>query len=243
MKYLIFGGASTLAQELIKKINEAGNEVCGILHHNSNVGERALYIEGCNIEDESSVCQTIEEVKECFGLPNHVIICSGVSQYHDFIKDDLNQWYNVFNTNYYGAVNVIYHCSRLMCTQPGDHSIIVVGSGYGERHIPYLSSYCAAKGALTSLVSTLSTELSLKGIRINIVTPGLFPSQMTVQFIRNRNYIKQLLNHIPDGRLGSPEEIASIILFLTSAEAKHINGANIVVDGGMLNLIEGGIRR
>lgn len=243
MKYLVFGGASTLAQELIKKINEAGNEACAVLHCNSAVHEKAVYIENCDIADSDSVCRTINQVKNCFGIPNHLIICAGASEYHSFLEDELSQWYRVFNINYCGAVNAIFYCSRLMNTQPGEYSITVIGSGYGERHIPFLSSYCASKGALSSLVSTLSTELALKGIRINLVTPGIFPSQMTAPYINNEYYIQQLLGHIPDGQIGDAEKLASIVYFLTSADARHINGANIVVDGGMLNLIEGGIKR
>ena len=244
MKFLIFGASGTLGQSLVSLIKNRGDDVCGVLHKSryDNLIE-AQYIFNCDVSDIDSVDNALEEVKRTFGIPDHIISCVGVSLYHDFINDDINEWYKTFNTNFCGAVNIVHYAAKLFATSEKRGSITLVGSGYSERHIPFLSSYCVGKGSIVSLVKVLSTELALKDIRINVVTPGLFPSQMTQEFVDNKKYIDQLLKHIPDGTLGNSEDIANLILFLTSESCKHINGANLVIDGGMLNVIEGGIER
>ena len=243
MKYIIFGAGSTLAQTTIKKLLNRGDEVCGVLHHNISSGLCEIpYICNVDMSNPSITKKKKKKTEHLFGIPDHFISCVGKSKYHNFTNDSLQQWYKVFEANYYSCVNTTYIATQLLQKHDNGGSIVVIGSGYGIRHIPYLSSYCASKGALLSFVRTLSTELGGR-IRINLVTPGLFPSNMTKEFIENNKYIEQLLAHIPDKRIGNADEISDTILFLTSNSAKHINGAEIIVDGGMLNLIEGGIIR
>jgi len=244
MKYVIFGAASTLGQALIAALLEKGEQVCGVLHGEQTAQLLPIpYITNCDICDLSRMKEVEAQLRDSFGVPDHVINCAGKSTYHDFIKDDLQDWYDTFGVNFSGAVNVSHCAACLLAGNPGGGSIVLVGSGYGTRHIPYLSSYCVSKGALLPLVKTLSTELAAKGIRINLVTPGIFPSNMTAQFLANQKYTDQLIEHIPDRKYGTAEALAKIILFLTTGEAAHINGAELVVDGGMLNVIEGGIVR
>ena len=66
---------------------------------------------------------------------------------------------------------------------------------------------------------------------------------MTDDFIRNEKYTKQLLKHIPDGMFGNAVDLAKFIIFLAGETCRHINGANFIIDGGMLNVIEGGIEK
>ena len=244
MKYLIFGASGTLGQSLIAIAKERGDDVCGVLHKSYDEHLiKTQYIYNCDVSDIDSVKNALEQVRCSFGVPDHIISCVGESVYHDFINDDIKKWYKTYSTNFNGAVNITHCVSKLLVERGKSGSIILIGSGYSERHIPFLSSYCVGKGSLVSLVKVLSTELARKGIRINVVTPGLFPSNMTKEFVDNKKYISQLLKHIPDGKLGNSDDLANFILFLTAESCGHINGANIVIDGGMLNVIEGGIER
>ena len=244
MKYLIFGAGSTLAQSLIKKLVTSNQEVCGVLHGEIKKSlVKIPYISNVDISDVAVMQKLSDRIESTFGIPDHVINCAGASQYLDFVSDKLSDWYKVFDVNFSGSVNVAYCASQLISKRASGGSILLVGSGYGVRHIPFLSSYCVSKGALSALTRTLSTELALKNIRINLVTPGIFPSNMTEKFLSDDSYCKQLIEHIPDRQFGSAKDLADIIVFLCSKEAKHINGIELVVDGGMLNLIEGGIVR
>ena len=245
MVYLVIGSSGTLGQALIKKLSEnKDSSVLAVLHRSiSNDLLRKPnihYYENIDVNDRKALEHFFSGLKQ---IPESIFYCAGVTQSFDFAKDNLEEWDKVFNTNFGGAVNVCHFASKVMIENELKGSITLVGSGYGERHIPYLSSYCVSKGAMVSLVKTLSTELALNNIRINIVTPGLFPSKMTKPFIANKKYVDQLMKHIPDGKLGTAEDLADVIIFLSSDSAKHINGANIIFDGGMLNLLEGGIVR
>ena len=162
MKYLIFGAASTLGQTLITQLLDRGDQVCGILHRTQTTDlVPANYIENCDICDLPRMKAVESQIRDDFGIPDHVINCAGKSTYHDFIADDLQNWYDTFAVNFSGSVNVSHCAARLLAENPQGGSIILVGSGYGTRHIPYLSSYCVSKGALLPLVKTLSTVASV----------------------------------------------------------------------------------
>ena len=231
MNYLVFGASGTLGQAVISQIVANGDEFVGVVRADKYDGLiEGNYVYNCDVSDADAVERSLTNIKNTCGVPDHVISCVGKSERHDFVADSLESWKDIFNVNYMGAVNMIHYASKCMIEAGKSGSIILIGSGYGERCVPFLSSYCAGKGALAALVKVLSTELAQKNIRINLVTPGLFPSRMTKGFVQNENYIKQLLKHIPDGMLGNVDDLAKLIVFLTSKACRHINGAKIVVD-------------
>jgi NAD(P)-dependent dehydrogenase (short-subunit alcohol dehydrogenase family) len=110
-------------------------------------------------------------------------------------------------------------------------SIINMASVGGIGAAPYLPSYGATKAGVLSLTKSMAKELGPKGIRTNAISPGTIYSEMMQP---DSEFTKQSLNLIPLGRGGEPSEIGSVAAFLASDEASYINGANIVVDGGMI---------
>lgn len=91
----------------------------------------------------------------------------------------------------------------------------------------------AAKGGVIGLTKQLAIELAPFGIRVNCISPGLIETPATAPFLHNPKLKEAMLRDIPLRRLGRPEEVAAVALFLASDEASYIHGANIVVDGGV----------
>ncbi|OHF04035.1 oxidoreductase [Colletotrichum orchidophilum] len=105
---------------------------------------------------------------------------------------------------------------------------VVVGD-MGE-HGTY--AYAASKAAVIHLMKNLAVELGPKHITVNVVAPGIVPSQMSAPLMDRHGGLESVAKQVPDQKLGSPEDVAGVMVFLSSRASKHINGATIVLDGG-----------
>lgn len=108
----------------------------------------------------------------------------------------------------------------------------VAGIGIGSLGENATFSYSASKAAVIHLTKNLAVELGPRHILSNAIAPGFFPSKMASGLIEIQGGLKQLENHSPNLRLGKPEDIAGLTVFLASRAASHLNGAVIATDGG-----------
>ncbi|MBX6390477.1 MAG: SDR family oxidoreductase [Frankia sp.] len=110
-------------------------------------------------------------------------------------------------------------------------SVVNVGSGAGVVGVPLRAHYTAAKTGLIGLTRSLAKELGAKGIRVNLVTPGVTETDHAAGM---PDHVRAMYtNRIPLGRLGDPAEVANVVLFLASDVSSYVNGANFTVDGGI----------
>ena len=109
--------------------------------------------------------------------------------------------------------------------------VINVGSVAGIIGMQKAAEYSAAKGGVIAFTKALAKELAQYGINVNCVSPGVIGTQRVLQ--ATRDMVQTYLSGIPMGRVGEPEEVAKVVLFLSSGESSYITGENIVVAGGM----------
>jgi NAD(P)-dependent dehydrogenase (short-subunit alcohol dehydrogenase family) len=136
----------------------------------------------------------------------------------------------VIDVNLNGCYWMAQACGRVM--QPGS-SIINVSSvlGFTTAGLPQ-AAYASSKAALVGLTRDLAAQWTgRKGIRVNAVAPGFFPSEMTEQY--PDGYLEQILTRAPAGRAGDLAELAATVVFLASDAAGYITGQTILVDGGV----------
>lgn len=124
--------------------------------------------------------------------------------------------------------------SRIIITA----SIAGIGVGSGGPNATF--GYSASKAAVIHLAKNLAVELGPRHILVNSIAPGLFPSKMANDLIRMAGGAEQRAAKNPNGRLGQAEDIAGLVVFLSSRASSHINGATITVDGGEV-LARGGL--
>jgi NAD(P)-dependent dehydrogenase (short-subunit alcohol dehydrogenase family) len=121
-------------------------------------------------------------------------------------------------------------------TRDSPSRVIVTGSvagiGVGSIGENATFAYSASKAAVIHLAKNLAVELGPRGILCNAIAPGFYPSKMANGLIEMQGGIKQMEEHSPNRRLGRPEDIAGLVVFLSSRAASHLNGAVIVTDGG-----------
>ena len=145
-------------------------------------------------------------------------------------RETPEQFREVIDINLNGSYWMAQACGRVM--KPGS-SIINVASiaALTSGGLPQ-AAYSASKAGVTGLTRDLAVQWTgRKGIRVNALAPGFFPSEMTDQF--PDGFLDSQLARVPAGRLGDPDELAAAVVFLASAAANYITGTTLVVDGGM----------
>ena len=115
----------------------------------------------------------------------------------------------------------------------GDYSIINISSVHESTPMPLAAPYAASKGGMEMLTKTLALEVADKGIRINSIAPGAIATMMNLDILEDEEKRKAEENKIPMHRIGEPNEIGKVALFLASDAASYITGATIYVDGGL----------
>jgi NAD(P)-dependent dehydrogenase (short-subunit alcohol dehydrogenase family) len=198
------------------------------------VGARAR-VEPCDLRDVSAIHQLIESLPRLDVLVNNAGM-NIPALLVDVTEADLDA---VLSLNVRAAILVAQAAARKMLKTPlaerlsGCPSIINVTSQMGRVGAPRRTIYCASKHALEGLTKAMAVELAAQGIRVNAVAPTFLDTPMTAPFFaKDPAFHQWVLNRIPMGRLGTVEEVASVIAFLASPAASLITGESIAVDGG-----------
>lgn len=126
-----------------------------------------------------------------------------------------------------------YFVQRLRdASKPG--RVVNISSVHEDMVFPGFASYCASKGALRMLTRDLAVELGPSNITVNNIAPGAIRTPINTKLLHDKEELDALLRNIPLGRLGSPDDVASLAVFLASDEAAYITGSTYVVDGGLM---------
>ena len=184
----------------------------------------------CNVSDfaasEAFVKQVLEKYKKVDILVNN----AGVTRDNLIMRMSEEDYDAVLDTNLKGAFNMIKHLSRSFIKQRSG-KIINISSVSGIRGNAGQSNYSASKAGLIGLTKSVAKELASRGINVNAVAPGLIDTDMTRALSDDAK--KQLAASIPMGKIGSPSDVAKLVLFLAGEGSDYITGQVISVDGGL----------
>jgi 3-oxoacyl-[acyl-carrier protein] reductase len=188
----------------------------------------------CDSRNAESVNVLVDTVLRDFQGIDILVLNAGVTrdQYLMMMSDD--DFDKVIDTNLYGAFRFVKAVSRsMMAAKSG--AIVAISSVAAHFGTAGQANYCASKGGLEAFCRALAAELSPKGVRVNVVTPGFIDTEMTAKMPRQ---IKQSAKErVLLKRFGRAEEVAKVVCFLASDEASYIVGQSIVVDGGLTSTV------
>ena len=160
------------------------------------------------------------------------LVCNaGVAVRKGFLETTAEDWRRIIDLNLSSVFELSQAAARRM-VEGGGGSIVLLASMMSFQGGFNVSAYAASKGGVAQLAKALSNELAGRGIRVNAVAPGYIATEMTDDLEDWRR--REIDARIPLGRFGQPEEIADVIAFLLSADARYVTGAVIPVDGGYL---------
>ncbi len=183
-----------------------------------------------DVADFQSAAAMVQHVEAAFGPIDVLVNNAGIVRDNILRKMSLEEWLAVINTNLNATFNVTRNVVDGMCER-GWGRIINLSSVNGQRGQFGQTNYSAAKAGMHGFAKALAQEVVKKGVTVNSVSPGYVATEM-VRAIRT-DVLEKIVAGIPMGRLAKPEEIASLVAYLTSDEAGYITGANIPINGGM----------
>jgi NAD(P)-dependent dehydrogenase (short-subunit alcohol dehydrogenase family) len=188
-----------------------------------------------DITDESSVERAAEFVKKESGRLDILVNNAAVGRGSTPLQDTaLEEWNHTIQTNLTGTFLCMKHFCRMMIAQKSGKVINLASiAGMVALQDSCLGAYDCSKAAIESLTRCMAGEWAKYNIQVNSIAPGYFLTDINKQFIaENKGFFDKSVNRVPMRRWGDPDEIGKVAVFLASAAADYITGANIVVDGG-----------
>jgi glucose 1-dehydrogenase len=196
-------------------------------------GGRALAVKA-DVSEQDDVRGLIRETAREFGRLDIMVNNAGVEEKMPFLETPLEVYKRALAVNLTGAWLGCQEAPRQMVSQGDGGRIINVSGVHEDRPMPTNSPYCAAKGGLRMLMRTIAVELAPEGITVNNIAPGAIETPINENLEENPGQMKELLSEIPLGRIGQPEEVAELALYLASDVASYVTGSTFVIDGGMM---------
>ena len=184
-----------------------------------------------DVADHAAVQTVGGQILEEFGRVDILVNNAGVTRDGLSMRMSVEDWDTVLNTNLKGAFNFAQALMRPMIKQRSGR-IINITSVIGLIGNAGQANYAASKAGLIGLTKSLARELASRGITVNAIAPGLIETDMTG--VLSDEVRQSILQKIPLGKLGHPDDIAAAVAYLASAEAKYITGQVLTVDGGMV---------
>jgi NAD(P)-dependent dehydrogenase (short-subunit alcohol dehydrogenase family) len=188
----------------------------------------------CDVSDDAQVAAMVDRTIAAFGRLdaafNNAGVMARIAPTADSTRED---WDRVIGVNLRGVWSCMQHELRQMERQ-GSGAIVNNASVGALTGNPGIGSYIASKHGVVGLTRTAALEYVKRGIRINAVNPGLIDTQIAHDVVAgDEQAYAELAKHVPIGRAGRPEEIASVVLWLCSPGASYVIGHALTVDGGM----------
>lgn len=200
--------------------------------------ERALFVQA-DVADDAAVRAMVARVVERFGRVDVLVNNAGRNFFNDPLALTMEQWRHCMSVDLEGA----WHCARAVLPgmlEVGGGSIVNIASVHGHKIIPGCFPYPVAKHALIGLTRALGLQYAARGVRVNSISPGLILTEaIEASFAASADPAAERARQtalLPCKRIGEPGEVAYTALFLASDEARYINAADILVDGGRSQL-------
>jgi 3-oxoacyl-[acyl-carrier protein] reductase len=238
---LVTGGSRGIGRAIVRAFIAEGARVAFVYRGNQQAAESlmqevnqasgtALALQA-DVTDPEAAPRCVEQVLAAWGRIDILVNNAGIIRDDLFIKMEPEGWNAVLATNLGGT----YHFCRAVAYNPMMRQrygrIINMSSVAAEHHNPGQANYAASKGAINALTRALAVELAPRNITVNAIAPGFIETDMS-EGIRNKaaDIIKKM---IPMRRIGQPEDVAKVAVFLASADSAYVTGQVLTVDGGL----------
>src|SRR5436305_10522590 len=212
---LVYRGSQQAAESAVQEITQAGGT--------------ALAIQ-TDVTSAEAAQQCVERVEKEWGRLDILVNNAGIIKDDLFVRMEPEAWHSVLATNLGGAYNFCRAMAYTMMKQRRGR-IINISSVAAEHANPGQTNYAASKGAINSFTRALAAELASRNVTVNAIAPGFIETDMS-EAVRNKAGDK-IAKVIPMRRIGQPDDIARVAVFLASPDASYITGQILTVDGGL----------
>jgi 2-dehydro-3-deoxy-D-gluconate 5-dehydrogenase len=237
---VVTGGTSGLGAASAVALARAGAAVV-VSGRNRDRGERVVReitsaggsaeLELADVADAGEAGALANRVLERYGPVDILVNAAGVFERGDAVEVTLEQWEALWSTNVTSTFLLCQRFGRPMIER-GRGKIVNFSSTDGFLGVPEQLAYNVSKGAIVQLTRTLGAEWIRHGVNVNAVAPCDFATPMIAPFLDQAEYRDWIMEAIPAGRVGQPNEIVGAVLFLASGASDMVAGHNLLVDGG-----------
>jgi len=224
---LVVGGASGIGRACADALLAAGWPTVVADLRPSTDDRSAVSVD---VRDPAAVGAAADEVAAEHGGIGAVVYAAGTARVTPLLDIDPREWELVLGVNLSGGFNVVQACAPHM---PAGGSITLISSIDSAAPVAGLAHYSAAKAGAEALVRSAALELGPRGIRCNAVLPGVVRTPLMEPMLARPEVAEAFVAQTPLGRLGEGTDIADVVAFLASPEARWISGVSLPVDGGM----------
>ena len=224
---LVTGGASGIGAQTAARLVADGAEVLRV----DQKGDADLLLD---VTSNTASNEILDAVKSRFGNLDIIVTCAGISKFLPLEDTSDQVWDNNLAVNLTAVFRLVRDAAPLLKESQAGR-VVTIGSVMSEFAGPGLAAYTASKHGLLGLSRALATELGGHGITVNCVQPGAIETPMTAPAFNDMPEYKTFWSEkAPRGRLGQPQDIADVIAFLVSDEARFMSGHGIYVDGAAM---------
>ncbi|MBB4895193.1 3-oxoacyl-[acyl-carrier protein] reductase [Streptomyces olivoverticillatus] len=239
---LVTGGTRGIGRAVVLALAEAGADVVTCHRQDGEAAEslarelKALpgdhHLVKADVGNPEDVARLVEECRTRFGTLDTIVNNAGVISHIPFAELPLEEWRRIVDANLTAPFLVTQKALPLL--SPGA-SVVNIGSRVATVGLPLRAHYTASKAGVIGLSRSLAKELGPRGIRVNVVAPGVIETEEATKLPPEEyEALQQRYRHMTAlGRLGLPAEVASVVVFLASAASVYLTGEIIHVDGGI----------
>ncbi|MEC8307237.1 MAG: 3-oxoacyl-[acyl-carrier-protein] reductase [Chlamydiota bacterium] len=240
---LVTGGTSGIGRAIAVAFAKEGGSICIIgtdpgraekaiaaMQATAPLAEQQFLFFQSDVGSHSQLLETLKEISTLVSSFHSVINCAGITRDRLLMRMKEKEWDDVMNINLKSTFTVCQYMIRSMIKKE-EGSIINISSVIGIKGNPGQVNYSASKAGMIGFTRSLAKEVAGKNIRVNCIAPGFIETRMTDQLSDQQKSL--IIQEIPNKRLGKPDDVANLALFLSSEGAHYITGQTIAVDGGM----------
>lgn len=238
---VVTGAARGLGQGMALALAEAGADIVAVdilpaddtCKRVAALGHKAVPVVA-NLSDRAAIPGLIADARKAFPSLDILVNCAGIIRREDFLKFSEKDWDDVMGIN----IDAVFLLSQAFCndvvSRGGKGKIVNIASMLSFQGGIRVPSYTASKSAVQGLTRLVANELASKGINCNAIAPGYMATDNTAPLRADEKRSAAILDRIPAGRWGTPDDLKGAAVFLASSASDYVNGYTIAVDGGWL---------
>ncbi|MBU0546969.1 SDR family oxidoreductase, partial [Patescibacteria group bacterium] len=190
----------------------------------------------CDVSQKQEVDNLFQKTVEKFGQIDILVNNAGIAEFKPFLEMTEEEWDRTLDINLKGYFLCAQAAAKEMAKQKSGVIINIASVAMGQVGVgfPNIVHYCASKGGIAAMTEAMALELAPYNIRVNAIAPGMIETPMIDSIKQDPKAMDGMLARVPLGRLGKPEEIADLVVFLASDKSSYITGSIVVIDGGWL---------
>ncbi len=213
-----------------------GEDARALADHLNATGANAAAFEA-DVTDADAVDALVAEIGKRFGRLDVLVNNAGIEKSQPLLEIDEANWGRTLAVNLTGPL-LCMKAAALQMKERGGGSIVNISSIHEDFPFPGYTPYVAAKGGLRMLMRNAALELGPLGIRVNNIAPGAIATPINAATLADPAKVERLQAIVPLQRMGKPEEVAEVVLFLASDRSSYVTGSTYFVDGGLVRHAE-----